>query len=609
MSHQRIRLDGDRQAVRALFALCGRRRVILIPIIVLAILAFLLEGMGIGLLIPLVDTMLGSQGQTSSQVGFGAVLGTLTDWLPEDHRLTLIVVLVCLLIVLKAAVIYGHHMLSVSLTSHVGGDLRDRLFRQTFDIGLLTIQRLGIGRLNNTIDIQVWKVCQAFDTLTHLTASMAASLVFLCLLLLISWPLTLAVIGSFLLVSLIMLAVRRAAQRRGRELVGVNADLSGRIVESLTHQRMVRAFGTEHLEMQRFHLASEAVRRAVWRTELLRGIVAPATELLYVPLMFGAIGLGLLLDLGMPALVAYLLMLYRLQPHLREIDRQRVELAAHTGPIEDVVTLLDIRDETAPRSGHRPITRIQGSIRFEGVSFDYGVAESAGVDDISFTIPKGATVALVGPSGAGKSTLIGLLFRFFDPTAGRILVDDVPLTELNLADWRRRLTFAGQDVELMSGTVYENIAYGSPDASDEAIRAAARLAHADHFIAALPGGYDAPIGARGLNLSGGQRQRLTLARAMLRRPDVLILDEATNSLDSESEDVVLQRLHAARGDMTLVVIAHRLRLVRHADLVVVLDNGRAIECGPPAELMSSGGAFDRLWRRQSAVDHHDWVPG
>jgi subfamily B ATP-binding cassette protein MsbA len=506
--------------------------------------------------------------------------------------------LICLLVLLKATVIYGHHMLSVWLSSQVGSDLRSRLFEKTFELGVLTVQKLGIGRLHNTVDSQVWQVTSALETLAAMAVSVAAAMVFLTLLLLISWQLTIAVIGGFLLISLFMLIVRRAAQSVGRQLVAFSAEMSGRIVEALSHHRLVRAFGAERHEMSRFNEANDDVRRAVLRTELLRGIVAPVTELLYVPLMFAAIGLGLALGLGMPTLLAYLLLLYRLQPHLREFDRLRVEMAAFMGPIEDVVTLLEMHDSRAPSSGKQPIAKIHDSIRFESVSFDYGSPETAGITGVSFEIPKGRTVALVGPSGAGKSTIVGLLYRFFDPTAGRVLVDGVPLTELDLKAWRQRLAFAGQDVELMNGSVRDNIAYGNPGASDAEIVAAARQAHADAFIDALPGGYSSNVGARGLSLSGGQRQRLTLARALLRRPDLLILDEATNALDIEAESIVLDRLNQMSADISMLVIAHRLSTVRNADLVVVIDAGRVVEIGPPARLISAQGAFNRMWTSQ-----------
>ena len=601
----RVELRGEWSAIKALLGFCTGRRRLLVLIVVLAVLAFLLEGIGIGLLIPLVESFLLAPGESSSLGPFAGTMVTLTDKLPADYRLPLIGGLVFLLILLKTVVIYGHHLLSSWLSGQVGQSLRKRLFDKSFELGLLAVQRLGIGRLHNTVDAQVWHVTDGLDKLTRIIAAAAAAAVFVTILLIISWPLTLVVVAGFLLISLVMLVVRRAAHHFGRRAVEANAAMSDRIVESLTHHRLIRAVGTEARERKSFAQTTEALRRAVLHTELLRGIAAPANELLYVPLMFAVIAIGLAQGLGVPTLLAYLLLLYRLQPHLRQLDHLRVELAAVTGPIEDIVTILDLHDPQAPRSGSLPITSIARSIRFEAVSFDYGTPDSAGLRDVSFVIPKGAVVALVGPSGAGKSTIVGLLHRFFDPSKGRIMIDDTPLPELDLATWRQRLAFAGQDLELMTGTVRENIAYGRADASDAAIREAARLANADSFIESLPGGYASPISARGLSLSGGQRQRLTLARALLRQPDLLILDEATNALDADSEHVVLERLHEARGTMSMLVIAHRLQTVRHADLVVVLDAGRVVEMGAPSKLLASGaGVFNRLWARETTQGRH-----
>ena len=596
----RVELGGEWHAVRRLVELCAPHRRVLIPIVTLAVLAFLFEGIGIGLLIPLVDTLLGGETRTGDGGLFDRVITTLGDYLPAEHRLAWIAGFVFLLILLKTAVIYAHHALSVWLGTRVARGLRDRLFRRTFAVGLLTVQRLGIGRLHNTIDAQVARVAEALYNLTSIAASLAAASVFFGLLLVISWPLTLAVIAGAAAISLLMLAVRRAVERVGRASVVANDAVSGRIVESLTHHRLVLAMGTEAVEQARFHTATERLRRVLLRLEALRGLVVPLGELLYLPLMFAVLGLGLVFGLGLPALLAFLLLLYRLQRHLRELDRLRVELAGFAGPLEDVVTLLDLQDSTAPRPGARAVDGIARSIRFAAVSFAYGDARAAGLHAVSFTIPRGSTVALVGPSGAGKSTIVGLLFRFFDPTAGRILVDDVPLDTLDLAAWRRCLAYAGQDIELMQGTVRDNIAYGCAGTDDAAIRAALRAANAEEIVAALPRGLDSSIGARGLDLSGGQRQRLGLARALLRRPALLILDEATNALDADTEAVILDRLRALQQNMTTLVIAHRLPTVRRADLVVVLDAGRVIEIGAPAELLASAGAFNRLWQQQTA---------
>lgn len=594
----RAKLGGEWAAIRALYGMCGRRRQLLAVIVSLAVLAFLLEGIGIGLLIPLFETLSASQDRARASGPFADAMISFTDRLPDEHRLAVLAAIVFGLVLLKTAVIYAHHVIAVWLSGYVGLELRQRLLRRALALSAMAMEKLGIGRLHNTIDAQVWHVTDGLDTVTQALASAAAAIVFVALLLLISVPLTLAVIVGAVAVSLIMLAVRRGAHYFGRRSVAANADLSSRIVETLTHHRLVRAFGTEAYEIDRFRAAADALRRAVLRTELLRGVVTPATELLYVPLMFGVIVIGLSQDHGVATLLAYLLLLYRLVPHLRNLDHSRVELAAIAGPIEDVVTVLALPEDLTLKSGRRRIRKVERGIDLEDVTFRYEPGQAAGVAGLSFSIPKGSVVALVGPSGAGKSTIVSLLYRFFDPTCGRIVVDGIPLPEIDLASWRQKLALAGQDIELMSGTVEENIRYGHLSATHAQVMEAARLANAEEFIAALPNGYRSMVGARGLSLSGGQRQRVTLARALLRRPDLLILDEATNALDAESEDVVLERLHAARSDMSMLVIAHRLRSVRHADHVILIYNGRIVETGPPAKLLRNAGAFRRLWERE-----------
>jgi subfamily B ATP-binding cassette protein MsbA len=220
---------------------------------------------------------------------------------------------------------------------------------------------------------------------------------------------------------------------------------------------------------------------------------------------------------------------------------------------------------------------------------------------VSLEIRRGEITAIVGPSGAGKSTLINLLFRLYDPVRGTILVDDVPLSELELAGWRTRLAMAGQDAELLTGTVFENIAYGNPSADRAAIAAAAKQADAHGFIERLPCGYETRVGERGLRLSGGQRQRIGLARALVRKPDILVLDEATNSMDSISERVVQDVLKRLRGSVTIIVIAHRLSTVDAADQVIVLHEGQVVEWGRPDDLLCRGGHFLRLFEPQRSA--------
>jgi subfamily B ATP-binding cassette protein MsbA len=220
------------------------------------------------------------------------------------------------------------------------------------------------------------------------------------------------------------------------------------------------------------------------------------------------------------------------------------------------------------------------------------------LESVSLQFRAGEVTAIVGASGAGKSTLINLLFRLHDPVSGSVLVDGQPLTDIDIASWRAALSIAGQDTELMRGTIRDNICYGKPDASDEAIINAARMADAHEFVMATPKGYDTLVGERGLFLSGGQRQRLGVARALLRKPRILVLDEATNSLDSFSEAYIQETLQTLHGQMTIILIAHRLSTTRNADHVIVMNRGRVVESGRPNDLISLKGLFWRLYELQ-----------
>ena len=258
-----------------------------------------------------------------------------------------------------------------------------------------------------------------------------------------------------------------------------------------------------------------------------------------------------------------------------------------------VFGLLDTPAEIGDRPGARPAGPLRDAVRFENVTFRYGDGPAV-LDGVDLVFRRGETVALVGPSGAGKSTLVDLLARFHDPTSGRLTLDGTDLRDLTLASVRDLYGVVPQETILFRDTIARNIAYGRADADRPAVVAAAKAANAHAFIARLPAGYDTMIGERGVTLSGGERQRLALARAVYRDPQILILDEATSSLDSESEALVQEAFERLRAGRTAVVIAHRLSTVQHADRIVVLERGRIVDEGRHDELLARGGLYRRL---------------
>jgi ATP-binding cassette subfamily B protein len=260
--------------------------------------------------------------------------------------------------------------------------------------------------------------------------------------------------------------------------------------------------------------------------------------------------------------------------------------------------LLEVAPTIRPGAHELP-EPVRGAVRFEGVRFAYPTSPADVLHDLDLEIPAGETHAIVGSTGSGKSTVVKLLLRLYEPSRGRITVDGQPLEDLTFTSLRGATGFVAQDVFLFQGTVRENLTYGRPDATDDEVVRAATLAEAHGFIQALPEGYDTVVGERGQKLSGGQRQRLTLARAILRDPAILILDEATSAVDNETEAAIQRSLDRVSAGRTTIVIAHRLSTVRHAHRIHVLEAGRVIEAGTHEELLAGGGLYAALWRVQT----------
>lgn len=553
--------------------------------------ASVLEGLGIGLLIPLIGLMAPPDG-AAAEAGFVRALTALVADLPGELRAGLVGAAIVALVMLRAAVVFANTAFNAWLETRIGHELRRRLLRRIVRGDYAAVSALGPDRLVETLSGEVWRVTELVTSALAVLTQAATVVAFSVLLALLSWKLSLTVIAVGGLAVLATTLLSGRARGLGERIAAEHVRLSEQTLEVAYGLRLVRVFGREALEEERFSARSDRVRRLTWAWACLSAAATPLLEVLFIPVFVSALVFGRLFGLDLPAIVAFLLLLYRVQGPARAIGSQRVRIAGFLAAGRPVLRLLALPDP-APAAPAPPVAAA-GFLAFEGVSFAYGPDRSA-LRAVSFTIARGETVALVGRSGSGKSTLINLILGLHRPQAGAIRVEGDDLAGLDPAAWRAGLALAGQGTELVAGTVAENIAYGRPGAGAAEIEAAARAAAAHDFVAALPGGYAYSVGARGGRLSGGQQQRIGLARALLRRPDLLILDEATNALDGLTARDVRAALAALPEGMTVIVVAHHIDSLRSVDRVLVLDEGRLIEEGTPAALLAHPGAFARLY--------------
>lgn len=517
-----------------------------------------------------------------------------------------VLLLSALIYVVKGVAQFGATYLMAYAGQRAVADLRARLHDHLQRLSVGYLQRRRVGEQVSRITSDLTLIQSALTPgLSDLVQNLALLVGTTAIVFYVRWRLALV---AFLVLPLAGVAVEaygRLIRRYTREAQERVADVAGILHESLSAIRVVKAFTLEEQQRRRFSASNEQHFSAAMKSVQMMATAFPVVELLMLASMATVVYVGVLdvVDghLTTGELVAFLSYLGLVSGPVASIGRIYTQMQQGVAAADRAAEILRQAPEAPDLPGAVDLSpgEVEGAVAFHGVSFRYDDAEVEALHDIDLTVKPGQVVAIVGPSGAGKTTLVSLLPRFFDPTEGYITLDGRDLRSIRLSSLRRLVAVVPQETVLFRLTVAENIAVGYPGATRRQIEEAARMANAASFIEKLPQGYDTMLGESGAGLSGGERQRLAIARAMLRNPRVLILDEATSSLDAESEALVQEALARLMQGRTTFVVAHRLSTIVRADLIVVMDGGRIVEAGTHEELMRLGGRYSKLYRLQA----------
>ncbi|MCQ9366701.1 ABC transporter ATP-binding protein/permease [Brevibacterium sp. 91QC2O2] len=483
--------------------------------------------------------------------------------------------------------------------SSLRADIEDKI--QRLPLSVVDSKAKGdlLSRLNNDID-------NLNQTLNQSAQDIVSALVMflgvLGIMFVLSWQLALVAVATIPLTVVVIALLGTRSQRQFRTQWKSTGELNTQVEESITGAALLQVYGALERTQEAFAVKNAEVYRASFRAQALSGAMMPAMSFVSNLVFVGIALLGALQvasgQLTLGTVQAFIQYARQFAQPLQQLGGMASQLQSALASAERVFALLDEADEPAPPSAHPDFAVTRGRVAFEHVDFAYR-PDTPLIEDLSLVAEPGQTVAIVGHTGAGKTTMVNLLLRFYEPTAGRITLDGIDTAQLTRDQVRAPIGMVLQDTWLFEGTIYDNIAYGLAGATREQVMTAAKEAYVDQFVAHLPDGYDTVITETADNISAGQRQLITIARAFVSQPQILVLDEATSSVDTRTEVLVQKAMNRLRSGRTSFVIAHRLSTIQGADLIIVMDAGHIVEQGTHAQLMAAGGVYAGLQAAQS----------
>jgi ABC-type multidrug transport system fused ATPase/permease subunit len=507
--------------------------------------------------------------------------------------------------VVGAIASYIDNYFTTSAGQWVANDLRLRIYEHLHRLSLRYYDHAKVGTLVSTITSDVATIQDfASSSTLAIVVDMLTIVFMVALMFWLEWDFTLIAVGFAPMLLLFIFHFKKVVKDATRAVRVRQSELLSIVQRGLGSIRVTKAFGRQELELAHLEEASHATVAAALRARKIKSMMSPIVNIVVAIctaiVLYRGTSLIVTGNMTAGALTVYLAYLKSFFKPVKDLAGMTSTLAQTTVALERIQTILSADEVIKERTGAVDPGRVKGAIAFDRVSFGYE-KDSPVLREVSFSIAPGEVVGIVGPTGSGKSTVLSLLPRFYDPALGRILIDDIDIADYKVSALRSQIGFVLQDSVLFHGTVRENIAYGRPEATDEEIVAAAKIANADDFISRMPLGYESVVGERGETLSGGQRQRIAIARAVIRNSPILVLDEPTAALDAESEHLVIEALRNLMRGRTVVMIAHRLSTLVDADKIIVLKDGVVVEEGSHTALIERGGVYAGLQRVQQGT--------
>lgn len=558
--------------------------------VVFSFLAASFEGVSIGFLLSFLQKLTTPNQPMHTGVGWIDFI-LVSDVLPISpiYRISILILLSTWM---RATFNYFGGIYTESTQLHLADRLRKRIFEQLQAMRLSYFTQSRSGELINTITTEIERIKQAFSGAAFVFTRILTVGVYFIVMFLISWQLSMITLLIFALLAVGLSTLNARVRETSFGISHANSQFTATAVEFINGIRTIHAFGTQEFERQRFYQASFQQLNAAIKVVLAWTLVKPIAEGIATTVLISLIVISFTtFTLPVASLLTFFFVLVRVIPNIQDINGTVAFLSTLQGSSENIKAILQTENKPYLNNGTIKFQGLKRSIDLVSVDFGY-TADNLVLNNITLTIERDRTTALVGSSGAGKTTLADLIPRFYDPTEGQILIDGIDVQKFEINSLRHKMAIVSQDTFIFNTSVRENIMYGTPGATTAEIREAARLANALAFIEEMPEGFETKLGDRGVRLSGGQRQRLAIARALLRDPEILILDEATSALDSVSERLIQESLEKLAVGRTVIAIAHRLSTIAKADKVVVLEQGRIVEQGGYQELLELKG---KLW--------------